>query len=198
MHDGGREGALGDLAAFRQEFYGCLTARTDALFELAEAVLRADGPVLPLAPAWTRALCDAVNCGRIDFARLHVVLAGCRCRGRLMAVWCWRGTCRRGCRTWPASADPPWKPAALPRLPGFGASLAKACCRNDVVDTSLRPVRAFTIPTTDSAATASRKWPSFHDREIGSQTAACIASAPTVGGSSASARKIKSSMRPRA
>ena len=35
----------GDLAGFRREFYACLTARADALFELADAVLCADGPV---------------------------------------------------------------------------------------------------------------------------------------------------------
>src|SRR6266480_361186 len=42
------------LAAFRGELYRCFTARADALFELADAVLCADGPVktlvgLPLA-----------------------------------------------------------------------------------------------------------------------------------------------------
>jgi DDE superfamily endonuclease len=84
VHDGGREGALGELAAFRQELYHCLTARADALFELAEAVLCTDGPVrslvgLSLAPEHRRghgALYDAVNCGRIDFARLRTALAG--------------------------------------------------------------------------------------------------------------------------
>ena len=38
----------GDLARFRQEFYGSLTARADALFELTEAILCADGPVRSL------------------------------------------------------------------------------------------------------------------------------------------------------
>ena len=41
--------ALGRLAAFRGELYRCLTARADALFELADAVLCADGPVQVLA-----------------------------------------------------------------------------------------------------------------------------------------------------
>ena len=45
----------GDLVRFREEFYSCLGARADALFELAEALLCADGPVrslveLSLAP----------------------------------------------------------------------------------------------------------------------------------------------------
>ena len=36
------------LAAFRQELYGCFTARADALFELPDTVLCADGPVKTL------------------------------------------------------------------------------------------------------------------------------------------------------
>ncbi|MFE0023992.1 transposase [Amycolatopsis sp. NPDC059021] len=55
VRDGGRDGALGELLAFRQEFYGCLALRADALFELVDAVLCTDGPVrslvgLSLAP----------------------------------------------------------------------------------------------------------------------------------------------------
>lgn len=38
----------GELAWFRQQLYGSLTARADALFELADAVLCADGPVTSL------------------------------------------------------------------------------------------------------------------------------------------------------
>jgi hypothetical protein len=34
----------GKPSRFRQELYQCLTARTDALFELTDAVLCADGP----------------------------------------------------------------------------------------------------------------------------------------------------------
>jgi len=72
------------LAGFRRELYRCFTARADALFELADAVLCADGPVktlvgLSLAPEHQRghgALYDAVNCGRIDIARLRRSLAG--------------------------------------------------------------------------------------------------------------------------
>jgi hypothetical protein len=37
-----------DLLLFRGELYGCLTARADALFELTDAVLCADGPVKTL------------------------------------------------------------------------------------------------------------------------------------------------------
>ena len=61
-----------------------MTARADELFELADAVLCADGPVktlagLSLAPEHRRghgALYDAVSHGRMDIARLRRVLAG--------------------------------------------------------------------------------------------------------------------------
>jgi DDE superfamily endonuclease len=89
-HEAGVEaGAAGDrarglLAAFRGELYRCLTGRADALFELADAVLCAEGPVktlagLSLAAEHRRghgALYDAVNCGRIDIGRLRRSLAG--------------------------------------------------------------------------------------------------------------------------
>jgi hypothetical protein len=84
VHDPDRQAAFGDLVRFRQEFYECLTARADVLFELAEAVLCTDGPVrslagLSLAPEHRRghgALYDAVNCGGIDIGRLQAALAG--------------------------------------------------------------------------------------------------------------------------
>jgi len=80
----GGEQALGRLAAFRGELYRCLTARADALVELADAVLCADGPVrtlagLSLVAEHRRghgALYDAVNCGRIQVGRLRRALAG--------------------------------------------------------------------------------------------------------------------------
>ena len=43
VHDPGREAAVGELARFRHGFYGCLPARADALFELADAVLCTEG-----------------------------------------------------------------------------------------------------------------------------------------------------------
>ncbi|SOE79857.1 hypothetical protein SAMN05446589_8946 [Streptomyces sp. OV198] len=39
LHHDARSEALAQLSCFRGEFYSCLTARSDALFELAEAVL---------------------------------------------------------------------------------------------------------------------------------------------------------------
>jgi hypothetical protein len=76
-------GPAAQLAAFRRDFYQCLTARADALFEITDAVLCADGPVrslvgLSLAPEHRRghgALYDGVNCGRVDIDRLRVALA---------------------------------------------------------------------------------------------------------------------------
>ena len=70
------------LAAFRDELYGCCTARADALFELTDAVLCADGPVrslpeLSLAPVFRRghgALYDALAAGGVDEDRLRDAL----------------------------------------------------------------------------------------------------------------------------
>jgi hypothetical protein len=74
---------LGDLAAFRCAFYECLTLRADALFELAEAVLCAEGPVgtlvgLTLTAEHRRghgALYDGLGSGRISYGRLRKSLA---------------------------------------------------------------------------------------------------------------------------
>jgi DDE superfamily endonuclease len=84
VHERGSAGELGTLSAFREAFYGCLHRRADALFELCEAVLCADGPVcslvgLSLAAEHRRghgALYDAVNAGRIQVERLRRQLAG--------------------------------------------------------------------------------------------------------------------------
>jgi hypothetical protein len=84
VHDTGRAGALGELSGFRERFYQCLTGRADALFDLADAVLCADGPVaslaeLSLTPEHRRghgAGYDAINHGRIEVDRLRTTLAG--------------------------------------------------------------------------------------------------------------------------
>lgn len=78
------DGGLGVLAGFRQEFYNCLAARDDALFELTDAVLCADGPVtslveLSLVAEHRRghgALYDGLACGEIALDRLRRSLAG--------------------------------------------------------------------------------------------------------------------------
>ena len=70
----GRALTLGWLGSFRQRLYDCLTARTDALFELVDAVLCADHAVtslveLSLEPEFRRghgALYDALAAGAID------------------------------------------------------------------------------------------------------------------------------------
>jgi hypothetical protein len=71
------------LSRFRTGFHGCLTARADALFELADALLCTDGPVkslvdLALAPEHRRghgALYDGLSCGRVDVARFRALLS---------------------------------------------------------------------------------------------------------------------------
>ena len=73
----------GDLAGFRREFYACLTARADALFELTDAVLCADGPVTSLVELTLTAehrrghgaMYDALNAGQVEPARLRRSLA---------------------------------------------------------------------------------------------------------------------------
>src|SRR5690348_14787813 len=75
--------SLAVLSRFRLDFHACLTARTDELCELADAMLCAGGPVrslagLSLAAEHQRghgALYDAVNHGRIDVTRLRRSLA---------------------------------------------------------------------------------------------------------------------------
>jgi len=107
------------LSRFRLGFFGCLTARGDELFELADAVLCAGGPVrtlvgLSLASEHQRghgALYDAVNQGRIDIGRLRRVVAGLplprSADGRLMlgvdvSNWLRPGAATRPARPWTA------------------------------------------------------------------------------------------------
>src|SRR4051795_9520067 len=83
LHDHDRASALGELSRFRREFYTSLTARADALFELTDAVLCADGPVtslveLTLVAEHRRghgAMYDALNQGRVEPQRLRRTLA---------------------------------------------------------------------------------------------------------------------------
>jgi hypothetical protein len=83
VHDHDHGAALGELSRFRWELYTSLTARGDALFELTDAVLCADGPVtslveLTLAAEHRRghgAMYDALNHGRIEPQRLRRTLA---------------------------------------------------------------------------------------------------------------------------
>jgi hypothetical protein len=72
------------LREFRARLYGCLTARPDAAFELADAILCADHAVtslaeLSLVPEFRRghgALYDALAAGRIDEEKLAALLTG--------------------------------------------------------------------------------------------------------------------------
>ncbi|MFE3520477.1 transposase [Streptomyces sp. NPDC059161] len=75
--------ALGVLSRLRVEFYDCLYSRADALFDLTDAVLCADGPVTSLPeltllaehPRGHGAMYDAVNRGWLEPARLRRLLA---------------------------------------------------------------------------------------------------------------------------
>ena len=100
LHDQACASALGELSAFRQEFYTSLTTRADALFELTDAVLCADGPVrslveLTLAAEHRRghgAMYDALNRGRVEAQRLRRRWPRCRCRGPPTGGSSWRWT----------------------------------------------------------------------------------------------------------
>lgn len=78
----GRE-ALAELSRFRAAFYGCLSARADAFFELADALLCTDGPTrtpveLSLLAEHQRgygSLYGALNHGRLDANALRDLLA---------------------------------------------------------------------------------------------------------------------------
>ena len=83
VHDVADVEALSGLSRFRAGFYECLTARADALFELADAAICAGGPVtslveLSLEPVFRRghgALYDALAGGAVDEERLRDLLA---------------------------------------------------------------------------------------------------------------------------
>ena len=106
LDDAARVESLTVLSRFRTEFYGCLTARADALFELTDAVLCTDGPVktlveLSLAPEHRRghgALYDGLN-QRPDRRRpaAHGRWPACRCRGPPTGGSCWRSMSAPGC-----------------------------------------------------------------------------------------------------
>lgn len=84
LDDAARVEALAELSRFRREFYGCLTLRADALFELTDAVLCTAGPVVSLAELSLEgvhrrghgAMYDALARGQLDVSRLRITLAG--------------------------------------------------------------------------------------------------------------------------
>jgi hypothetical protein len=95
LEDQARVEAVAVLSQFRRGFYDSLTRRADALFELTDAVLCADGPVtslpeLSLAPVFRRghgALYDAL-------AEAAWTSPGC---GARWPGWTYPGTPRAGC-----------------------------------------------------------------------------------------------------
>ena len=110
VHDPDRGVVLGELTGFRQEFYRCVTARADALFELCDAVLCAEGPVTSLPELSLSSVCrrghgalyDGLAHGKINIARFERALAlrvncistSCvsrlnACRRRTPSCWNW-------------------------------------------------------------------------------------------------------------
>jgi hypothetical protein len=90
--------AFMDLSRFRTAFYGCLTARADAFFDLTDALLCADGPVrtpveLSLTAEHRRgygSLYGALNHSRLDTDALRDLLATLpwpRFDGRICSPW---------------------------------------------------------------------------------------------------------------
>ncbi|MFQ6144182.1 NF041680 family putative transposase [Streptomyces seoulensis] len=104
QHHDARQEPLAELSRFRAEFYSCLTARSDTLFELADAILCGDGPVRSLAELSLvgehrrghGGLYAALAQGRIDADRMRQALASVplprSADGRLVLavdVTCW-------------------------------------------------------------------------------------------------------------
>jgi hypothetical protein len=83
VHDGHTMEPPDALRAFRRSFYGCFHRRSDALFELADAILSADGAApspahLSLQASHRRgwgSLYAALDRGRIDDEALRKLLA---------------------------------------------------------------------------------------------------------------------------
>nr|WP_313905300.1 transposase [Rhodococcus sp. WB9] len=96
---------LVELVSFREEFYRCLSARSDAVFELTDALLCSGDPVttlvdLSLTPEHRRghgALYDGLNCGRVDIDRLRRAVGALPCREAAMAGSSWPSISARGC-----------------------------------------------------------------------------------------------------
>lgn len=78
-----RQQAISELSSFRMDLYAAMPRRADALFELSDALLCADGPVralveLALAPEHRRShasLYAALNRGDLDADRLRSAIA---------------------------------------------------------------------------------------------------------------------------
>ncbi|MER6549709.1 NF041680 family putative transposase [Streptomyces sp. NPDC001250] len=83
VHGAADRQALAELSSFRMELYAAMPRRADALFELTDAVLCADGPVVSLPELSLQvvhrrghgAMYDALAQGRLDVSRLRLALA---------------------------------------------------------------------------------------------------------------------------
>ena len=106
LDDAARVEALAVLSTFRTEFYRCLTARADALFEATDALLCTDGPVrslvdLVLAPEHRRGHGAHVRRTRAAAASTWPGCAGrwqaCRCLAPPTDASSLPSTSARGC-----------------------------------------------------------------------------------------------------
>ncbi len=81
VHDFGPAGAPGDLSWFRREFHQCLPRRTDALFELVDAVLCADGLVRSIAECpWLVSIAEGTAAGMPPWHAVGSTSSGCGSR----------------------------------------------------------------------------------------------------------------------
>ena len=95
----------GALAGFRRDYHACLDRRADALFELTDAVLCADGPVVSLPELSLTAehrrghgaLYDGLACGQIDVGRLRGRWPRSRCPATRRTGSRSQSTSARGC-----------------------------------------------------------------------------------------------------
>lgn len=123
LHHVVRREPLAQLSRFREEFYACLTARSDAWFELADTVPCGDGPMRSLAELSLvgehrrghGGLYAAVARGCIDAGDCGGHWPKCHCHAPPTAGWSWPSMSPDGCGPTPtphrnASHPSPAKP----------------------------------------------------------------------------------------
>ncbi|WP_435972402.1 transposase [Streptomyces sp. Qhu_M48] len=132
QHRDARREPLVELSGFRGEFHSSLTARSDALFELAAAVSCGDGPVKSLAelplvgehPPRARRALRCARPGRVDADRMRQALASVPLPRSADAGWSWPSTSPAGCGPTPT---PHRRGSCV--TPMTGAKAARPHCR---------------------------------------------------------------------
>ena len=131
VHDGGNGHEFGDLVEFQKVFHGCLARRSDALFELTDAVLCAAGPVHSLVRLSLVALLLAVDVSPCldpmppappnEGSAMYAAMVGPPSRfpaGLTRSSWPWRWTAPVGWRPWTRygyarmTMSPRWQPSS--------------------------------------------------------------------------------------